>query len=68
MEALARSLIHAVPALGGVPLWAVTTLCMVLVAAVVLTFALTFEGFASYILRKAAADIQARIGPNRVGP
>ncbi len=68
MESLARSLVHVVPALGNVPLWTVTTLVMILVAAVVLTFALVFEGFASYILRKAAADIQARIGPNRVGP
>jgi NADH-quinone oxidoreductase subunit H len=35
---------------------------------VVLVFALTFEGVGSLVLRKVAGDIQARIGPNRVGP
>ncbi|HSQ15213.1 MAG TPA: complex I subunit 1 family protein, partial [Candidatus Binatia bacterium] len=68
MEALALSLVNAVPLLGGVPLWTVTLLLMVMVAAVVLVFALTFEGVGSLVLRKVAGDIQARIGPNRVGP
>jgi NADH-quinone oxidoreductase subunit H len=68
MEALARSLVHAVPALSGVPLWTLTTLIMVAASAVVLAFTLTYAGLASYALRKVAGDIQARIGPNRVGP
>src|SRR5512134_1078990 len=68
MESLAISLVKAVPALSGVPLWTITTLVMVAVATVVLVFALTFEGLGSYMLRKVAGDIQARIGPNRVGP
>ncbi len=68
MEALARSLIIAVPAIGGVPLWVVTLLVMVVVAAVLLVFFLTFGGVGSYVLRKVAGDIQVRIGPNRVGP
>jgi NADH-quinone oxidoreductase subunit H len=68
MEALAQSLIRAVPALSGVPLWALSLLLMVIVAAVVLTFALTYAGLATYVERKVAGDIQARIGPNRVGP
>ncbi len=68
MESLALSLIRSVPVLAGVPLWAMTLLLMVAVAAVVLTFALTYSGLATYVERKVAGDIQARIGPNRVGP
>ncbi len=68
MEALAISLIKAVPFLGAVPVWAVALVLMVAVAAVVLAFALTFEGVGSLVLRKVAGDIQVRIGPNRVGP
>ena len=68
MEALATSLVRAVPALSAVPLWSLTLLLMVLVAAVVLTFALTYSGLATYVERKVAGDIQARVGPNRVGP
>ena len=68
MESLAISLVHAVPALSGVPLWTLTLLVMVAVAAVVLTFALLYAGLATYVERKVAGDIQARIGPNRVGP
>jgi len=58
----------AVPALGAVPVWAVSLLLMVVAGVIVLTFALTFEGVGSLVLRKVAGDIQARIGPNRVGP
>src|SRR3989304_5091802 len=68
MESLAVSLVNAVPALSGVPLWTMTLLVMVVVAAVVLTFALLYAGLATYVERKVAGDIQARIGPNRVGP
>jgi len=68
MESLARSLISAFPVISGVPLWAVTLLVMVVVAAVLLVFMLTFGGLGSYVLRKVAGDIQVRIGPNRVGP
>ena len=68
MEAHALSLVNAVPLLAGVPLWTVTLLLMVMAAAVILVFALTFEGVGSLVLRKVAGDIQARIGPNRVGP
>ena len=68
MESLALSLVKTVPALAGTPLWAVSLLLMVLVAAAVLAFALTYSGLATYVERKVAGDIQARIGPNRVGP
>src|SRR3990172_8041242 len=68
MESLAVSLVNAVPALSGVPLWTMTLLVMVVVAGVVLTFALLYAGLATYVERKVAGDIQARIGPNRVGP
>ncbi|MBM2828641.1 MAG: hypothetical protein HW408_1173, partial [Actinobacteria bacterium] len=44
MEALALKLMSAVPALAGVPLWVMTLLVMVVVAAVLLVFALTFGG------------------------
>jgi NADH-quinone oxidoreductase subunit H len=68
VEERAISLIQAVPALACVPLWVVTLLLIVAAAVVVLVFALTFEGVGSLVLRKVAGDIQARIGPNRVGP
>src|SRR3990172_9034362 len=68
VEALAISLVKALPVLGGAPLWAVTLLLITASAVVVLVFALTFEGVGSLVLRKVAGDIQARIGPNRVGP
>jgi NADH-quinone oxidoreductase subunit H len=68
MESLAQSIISAVPALSGVPLWTMTTLLSVIAAAVVLTFMLTYAGIATYVERKVAGDIQVRIGPNRVGP
>ena len=68
MESLALSLVKTAPVLAGTPLWAVSLLLMVLVAAAVLVFALTYSGLATYVERKVAGDIQARIGPNRVGP
>lgn len=68
MEALAHALVRAVPSLGAAPFWAVTLLVITAVAVAVLSFALLFEGAASLVLRKVAGDIQARIGPNRVGP
>jgi NADH-quinone oxidoreductase subunit H len=68
MESLALSLMKTAPVLAGTPLWAVSLLVMVLVAAAVLVFALTYSGLATYVERKVAGDIQARIGPNRVGP
>ncbi len=68
MESLALSLVKTAPILAGTPLWAVSLFVMVLVAAAVLVFALTYSGLATYVERKVAGDIQARIGPNRVGP
>src|SRR3989304_578856 len=68
MEALARSLGQAVPAIAGLPFWTVTLLVVGVAAAVLLVSALTFGGVGSYVLRKVAGDIQVRIGPNRVGP
>jgi len=68
MEALAHALVRLAPPLAAAPFWAVTLLAMLLAAAAVLSFALFFEGAASLVLRKVAGDIQARIGPNRVGP
>src|SRR3989304_2007795 len=44
MEALARSLVQAVPAIAGVPFWTVTLLVMVVTAAGLLVFALPFGG------------------------
>lgn len=46
----------------------VTIIIMVVSSLIVLGIALLYEGVATYVERKVAGDIQARIGPNRVGP
>jgi len=65
MEALAVSLVNAVPLLAGVPLWTVTLLLMVMVAAVILVFALTFEGVGRWCYARSPAT--SRPGSARTG-
>ncbi len=67
MEQLTALIIQKVPALAVAP-WAVTLLLIGIVAFIILQFAMVFAGFGTYLERKIAADIQGRIGPNRVGP
>ncbi len=56
---------EGLPLLGAVPLWIWAAVSAFLV---VYLLALPFGGIATYAERKVAADIQDRIGPNRVGP
>lgn len=51
--------------LGGGPLWLFAAISAFLV---IYLLALPFGGLATYVERKVAADIQDRVGPNRVGP
>ena len=50
---------------GLLPLW---IWAIVSALAVIFGLALPFGGFATYVERKIAADMQDRVGPNRVGP
>lgn len=56
---------EGLPVLGAVPLWLWAAISAFLV---IYLLALPFGGMATYAERKVAADIQDRIGPNRVGP
>ncbi len=49
--------------IGPIWVWA-----LVSALAVIFLLALPFGGFATYVERKIAADMQDRVGPNRVGP
>lgn len=50
---------------GGGPLWVWAALSAILITYLL---ALPFGGLATYVERKISADIQDRVGPNRVGP
>ncbi|MBI2646311.1 MAG: NADH-quinone oxidoreductase subunit NuoH [Deltaproteobacteria bacterium] len=60
-----KDLFASWPLLGILPLWMYSLLC---VLGLLFLFLFPFAGVAVYIERKIAGDIQARIGPNVVGP
>ena len=68
MTGLIRELMYALSGAGPWIKLLVAAVVIVVSGVVVLVFALVYEGLATYAERKVAGDIQARIGPNRVGP
>ncbi len=60
-----KDTLGAIPLFSFVPFWGWAALSAFLV---IYLLALPFGGLATYVERKIAADIQDRIGPNRVGP
>src|SRR3990167_9314711 len=60
-----KDLFGSWPLLGILPLWVYSLLCIL---GLLFLFLFPFAGVSVYIERKIAGDIQARIGPNVVGP
>ncbi len=68
MIGLVRDIVTSLGNAGPLVRLLVTVAIMLASALIVLGIVLLYEGFATYAERKVAGDIQARIGPNRVGP
>ncbi len=68
MTELINRLVGGLATPAFLPRLLVTAAIMVVAGVIVLAVSLLYEGLATYAERKVAGDIQARIGPNRVGP
>lgn len=64
-----NSLVNALNGLlGGLPKEIIYILATFLVAFIIINFIAVFAGFCTYVERKVAGHMQARVGPYQVGP
>src|SRR4030042_6043029 len=68
LDQLIALAVEKVPLLGQAPDWVFYLLWMLVAGAALLVYASLIAGITSWVERRIAGRMQARIGPNRVGP